>query len=98
MTQDRLFIASYLDALLVRRGKAVTLRYVSTTGTSVVLEVFKGARRVAAVAGTARPGKNAIRWNGKVDRKTAPRGTFRLALKATTGEQVAQDRATVRLR
>ena len=98
VTQDRLFIASYLDALLVRRGKAVTLRYVSTTGARVVLEVFKGARRVAAVAGTARSGKNAIRWNGKVDRKTAPRGTYRLALKATTGEQVAQDRATVRLR
>ena len=97
-TQDRLFVASYLDALLVRRGKAVTLRYVSTTGARVVLEVFKGARRVAAVAGTARPGKNAIRWNGKVDRKRAPRGTYRLELKATTGEQVAQDRATVRLR
>ena len=98
VTQDRLFVASYLDALLVRRGKAVTLRYVSTTGARVVLEVFKGARRVAAVAGTARPGKNAIRWNGKVDRKKAPRGTYRLELKATAGEQVAQDRATVRLR
>ena len=98
VTQDRLFVASYLDALLVRRGKAVTLRYVSTTDARVVLEVLKGARRVAAVAGSARPGKNAIRWNGKVDRKNAPRGTYRLALKATAGEQVAQDRATVRLR
>jgi hypothetical protein len=82
----------------VRRGKAVTLRYVSTTSARVVLEVFKGARRVAALPGDARPGKNAIRWDGKVDRKKAPRGTYRLNLTATAGAQVARDKATVRLR
>jgi hypothetical protein len=98
VTQDRLFIASYLDALRVRRGRAVTLRYVSTTSARVVLQVFKGARRVAAVPGTARAGKNRIRWNGKVDRRKAPRGTYKLRLTATSGDQVAKDRATVRLR
>jgi hypothetical protein len=87
-----------LDALTIRRGRAVTLRYVSTTSARVVLEVLKGTRRVAAVPGNARPGKNAIRWNGKVGRKTAPAGTYRMKLTATTGQQVAQDRATVRLR
>ena len=98
LTQDRLFIASFLDALKVRRGRAVTLRYISTASARTVLEVFRGARRVAAVAGNARPGKNAIRWNGKVDRKKAGRGTYKLRLIATAGAQVARDSATVRLR
>jgi hypothetical protein len=94
---DRLFIASYLDSLTVRRGRPVTLRYVATTSARVVLEVFKGARRVAAVPGNARAGKNAIRWNGKVERKKAPRGVYKLKLTATAGTQVARDRATVRV-
>jgi hypothetical protein len=98
VTQDRLFIASYLDGLTARRGRAVTLRYVSTTSARVVLEVLKGTRRVAALPGTARPGKNAIRWNGKVDGSNAPAGIYRLKLTATSGEQVARDRVTVRLR
>ena len=98
MTVDRLFVASYLDALTARRGKAVTLRYVSTTSAQAMLEVFRGARRVAAAGGPAHAGKNALRWNGKVDGKAAPRGRYKLKLTATAGDQVATDRATVRLR
>ena len=98
VTVDRLFIASYLDGLTARRGKPVILRYVSTTSAQVMLEVFKGARRVSAAVASARPGKNAIRWNGKVDGKKAPRGLYKLRLKATSGDQVATDKATVRLR
>jgi len=98
VTVDRLFVASYLDGLSARRGKRVTLRYVSTTTAQVMLEVFRGTRRVFATVGSARPGKNAIRWNGKVDRKKAPAGLYRLKLTATSGDQVATDRAAVRLR
>jgi hypothetical protein len=98
VTVDRLFIASYLDGLTGRRGKPVILRYVSTTGAQAMLEVFRGARRVSATVGSARPGKNAIRWNGKVDGKKAPRGRYKLRLTATSGDQVAKDRATIRLR
>ena len=98
VTVDRLFIASYLDSLTGRRGKPVILRYVSTTSAQVMLEVFRGARRVSATVASARPGKNAIRWNGKVDGKKAPRGLYKLRLTATSGDQVAKDRATIRLR
>jgi hypothetical protein len=98
VTVDRLFIASYLDGLTARRGRPVTLRYVSTTSAQVMLEVFRGARRVSAAVAGARPGKNAIRWNGKVDGKKAPRGLYKLRLTATSGDQVATDRAAVRLR
>jgi hypothetical protein len=98
VTVDRLFIASYLDGLTGRRGKPVILRYVSTTSAQVMLEVFKGTRRVSATVASARPGKNAIRWNGKVDGKKAPRGLYKLRLKATSGDQVATDKAAIRLR
>jgi hypothetical protein len=94
---DRLVIASFLDALTVRRGRTVMLRYVSTTSARVVLEVFKGSRRVAAISGRAREGRNAIRWNGKVRGKAAAAGLYRLLLRATSGEQLVTDRASIRI-
>jgi hypothetical protein len=63
----------------------------------VILEVFKGSRRVASVPGRAREGRNAIRWNGKAGGGTAPAGRYRLVLRATSGGQVVSDAATVRV-
>ena len=94
---DRLVVASFLDSLTVRRGKAVLVRYVSTTTARVVLEVFKGSRRVAAISGRAKEGRNSIRWNGKVSRKAAAAGRYKLVLRATSGAQLVTDRASVRI-
>ena len=93
----RLVIASYLDALAVRRGRPVVLRYVATTDAQIVLEVFRGAERVAAVPGRARAGRNAVRWNGRAGRVPAAAGRYRLLLRATAGEQAVSDRASVRV-
>ncbi len=97
MSFDRLVVASFLDSLTVRRGKPVLVRYVSTTSARVVLEVFKGSRRVAATSGRAKEGRNSIRWNGKVSRKAATAGRYKLVLKATSGAQLVTDRASVRI-
>jgi hypothetical protein len=97
VTTTRLMVASFLDALTARSGKPVVLRYVSTTSARVILEVFKGSRRVASVPGRARAGRNAIRWNGKAGRGAAPAGRYRLLLRATSGGQVVSDAATVRV-
>ena len=94
---DRLVVASFLDSLTVRRGKTVLVRYVSTTSARVVLEVFKGSRRVAAISGRAKEGRNSIRWNGKVSRKAAAAGRYKLVLRATSGAQLVTDRASVRI-
>ena len=94
---DRLVVASFLDSLTVRRGKPVLVRYVSTTTARVVLEVFKGSRRVAAISGRAKEGRNSIRWNGKVSRKAAAAGRYKLVLRATSGAQLVTDRASVRI-
>jgi hypothetical protein len=75
----------------------VLVRYVSTSSARVVLEVFKGSRRVAAISGRAREGRNAIRWNGKVSKKAAAAGTYKLVLRATSGDQLVTDRASVRI-
>jgi len=98
LTRDRLLVASFLDALSVRHGRPVVLRYVATTPAAVVLEVRKGSRRIAVISGRARAGSNAIRWNGRSGRAAAPAGSYKLLLTATAGEQVVRDRATVRLR
>jgi hypothetical protein len=90
-------VASFLDALTARSGRSVLVRYVATTDARVVLEVRKGKRRVAAVTGRAKEGRNAIRWNGKAGKKAAASGVYRLVLRATSGGQVASDTATVRL-
>jgi hypothetical protein len=97
VTVDRLYVASFLDSLTARRGRAVVLRYVSTSTARVVLQVFKGSRRVAAVPGRAKAGLNSIRWKGKIGGRAAPAGTYRLVLRATSGAQVASDRASIRL-
>lgn len=97
VTTPRLMVASFLDALSARSGKSVLVRYVSTTDARVILEVFKGSRRVAAVSGRAREGRNTIRWNGKAGSKAATAGSYRLVLRATSGGQTARDSATVRV-
>ena len=97
VTTPRLMVASFLDALSARSGRSVLVRYVSTTDARVILEVFKGSRRVAAVSGRAREGRNAIRWNGKAGSKAATAGSYRLVLRATSGGQTARDNATVRV-
>ena len=97
MTRPKLLIASFLDSLTARRGKPVLLRYVSTTDARVILEVFKGKRRVASIPGRAREGRNAIRWNGKAGGRAAAAGVYKLVLRATSAGQVVSDAATVRV-
>jgi hypothetical protein len=52
---------------------------------------------VAAISGRAREGRNAIRWNGKVGRKAAAAGRYKFVLRATSGDQLVTDRASVRI-
>jgi len=94
---DKLFIAAFPPKLVGVAGKRVTLNYVSTAPATVRLDVLKGSKRVARVTGTAEPGRNSIRWNGKIGKKAAGPGTYPLRLTAVAGDQTAVDTATVRL-
>ena len=47
---------------------------------------------------TARTGRNAIAWNGRIGRKAAPAGAYRLVLIARSADgQTATARARLRL-
>ena len=68
-------------------GKLVKVRYVSTIAAGVKLEVLKGRKAVAGVAGRARVGVNMIAWNGRKGTKPAAPGLYKLRLTAVNGSQ-----------
>ena len=81
------FLIAILDArnrIASRRG--LRIRYVSTMSAAVQLEVIRGERRVARVARTARLGRNAIRWNGRIGKRRADAGRYTLRLTAVAAD------------
>ena len=76
----RLVAALVMPKVKAKRGRTVTVRYVTTVAAGATLDVLKGRKRVAEVTQQAAVGTNRIRWNGKAGRKAAARGTYTLAL------------------
>jgi hypothetical protein len=76
----RLVAALVTPKVKAKRGRTVTVRYVTTVAAGATLDVLKGRKRVAEVTQQAAVGTNRIRWNGKAGRKAAARGTYTLAL------------------
>ena len=82
----RLVAALVAPKVKARRGRAVTLQYVSTVAATATLDVLKGRKRVAEVTQQAAVGTNRIRLNGKAGRKAAARGTYTLALTLSSAD------------
>jgi DNA-binding beta-propeller fold protein YncE len=91
----KLLVALFEARLKATAGKSVAVRYVATRDAAVTLDVLQGSKRVARVAGRAKTGANRIAWNGKIGRKAAKPGTYRLLLTAKTDDQTATGQATV---
>jgi hypothetical protein len=91
----RLLVVPLDTSLRARSGRRVTVRYVATRAATVTLEVRRGGRVRSRVRTRARTGRNVVRWNGRIGRRAAPRGTYQLRLVASAGSQRA--RANVRL-
>jgi DNA-binding beta-propeller fold protein YncE len=94
----RLEVAIVDEALRVKAGKRVTLRYLATLASRVTLDVRRGSRRVASVSGRSIAGRNRIAWNGKDGRKAAAPGTYKLTLTAVNGNQRDSDTLNVAVR
>jgi DNA-binding beta-propeller fold protein YncE len=94
----KLVVALFSRNLKGVAGKRVRLGYVSTLAASAQLDVLKGAKRVARARGRARVGANTIAWNGRIGRKLAKPGLYRLRLTAVNGSQKATQTATLRVR
>ena len=82
----RLVAALVAPKVKAKRGRAVTLQYVSTVAATATLDVLKGRKRVAQVTQQAAVGTNRIRWNGKAGRKAAARGTYTLTLTLSSAD------------
>jgi hypothetical protein len=73
------------------------LAYVSTTSARVILEVFKRKRkrRFAAIPGSAKPGRDGIRWNGKAGSGAAAPASTGSSCARSRAAMAASDAATV---
>jgi uncharacterized repeat protein (TIGR01451 family) len=85
----KLVVVPVSSKLRARTGKKVTFSYVSTLDAQTTLDVLKGSKRVARVRGQAKTGVNKLRWSGKVGRKAASAGSYKLRLTAVNGDQKA---------
>jgi hypothetical protein len=92
----KLLVAIPSTGLKAKSGKAVKLGYLATTDAATVLEIRKGSKLIKTVQGRAKTGKNTISWNGKIGKKRAPAGRYKLTLKATsTDGQTASGSASL---
>jgi DNA-binding beta-propeller fold protein YncE len=94
----KLVVALFSRNLKGVAGKRVRLGYVSTLAASAQLDVLKGTKRVSRTRGRARVGANTIAWNGRIGRKLAKPGLYRLRLTAVNGSQRATQTASLRVR
>ena len=98
----KLLLALAADRLKMRSGKKLKAKYVITSAAALTLEIYKrrGKRPLARKNGTANElGRHKIKWNGKIKRKRAKPGRYRLALTATgADQQTATDQIPLRIR
>lgn len=86
---DRFILAAAFgqDPYRARRGRSLTVRYVSTLAADVTVEIRKGSRVIKRQLARARAGRN------KLTIRNLPRGRFTLRLRAFITGQTSTDTA-----
>jgi hypothetical protein len=82
----KLLLAPLSSSLAGAAGRPVSLGYVATMAAAATLTVVRGGRTVATVRGTARTGRNAIRWSARRSGRPAPTGAYKLMLRLTAAD------------
>ncbi len=82
------------------RGKRVRMRFVLSAPAKVTLTVLRGKKVVAKLSTTRRTsGRGSLTWNGRIKRKLAPRGAYKIIVRAVSPVgATARDTATLRIR
>jgi hypothetical protein len=93
----KLLVVASATRLVARAGKRVSLRYLSTVAATSTLHVRRAGKRVATVRAAARSGANTISWNGRIGKKAARAGSYRLTLRAV-GADGQSDTTTATLK
>ncbi|HEV2724547.1 MAG TPA: hypothetical protein VGV10_07925, partial [Thermoleophilaceae bacterium] len=81
------------------RGKRVQVPFVLSGPAKVTLTVLRGNRVVAKLSTTRRrAGRGLLTWNGKIKRKLAPRGRYKIKVRAVSAAGAAAlDAAKLRI-
>ena len=97
---SRLMVWLSSASLKAARGKAVKVSFVLNGPAKVTLTVMRGTKVVARRSTTRRAaGRGALTWSGKIKGKRAPRGTYKIRLRAISPvSSMASDSATLRIR
>ena len=96
----RLMVWLSSASLKVARGRSVKVSFVLNGPAKVTLTVMRGKKVVATRTTTRRAaGRGALTWNGKIRGRRAPRGTYKIRLRAISPvSSMASDSATLRIR
>lgn len=99
VTPVPLVVALADTKLTGRSGRPLALHYAATTRAVARIDVRRGAAGVvASVVGKARKGSNVISWNGMINGKPAPAGTYQLTLQLDgEGDAATSVTASVRM-
>ncbi len=80
------------------RGKRVRLAFRLSRRARVTITVLRGKRVVAKLVGRRNAGRGSLTWNGKIKRRRASSGNYRIILRAVPAAGAsARDSATLRL-
>ncbi|MCW2961741.1 MAG: hypothetical protein JWM90_2128 [Thermoleophilia bacterium] len=82
----RVVVASLKPSIASRTGARVVVPYLSTSSGMTTLTIRRGVKVVATTKAKAKLGRNAIAWNGKLGKKFAPAGTYKLLLSTTSAD------------
>jgi hypothetical protein len=94
----KLLVGVLQPRLTALTGRRVSVRYLSTAGAAVRLEVHRGGRLLATVPERATVGLNRIAWNGRVRGRRAAPGRYRLVIRAASADgQTASDSVSLRV-
>jgi Domain of unknown function (DUF4394) len=93
VTRDRLAAALATERLGGRAKRKLAVRFVTTVRALVTLELRRGSRVVAQVAGQSGPGRARLTF-----RRLPARGRYTLRLTAVAGDQAVRDAGRVRVR
>jgi hypothetical protein len=96
--EPELFMVISSAKLASVAGKRLSVPYVSTGAADTVLEVRLGRKVIARVTGRAKPGRNAIAWNGKDGKKAAKPGRYTVSLTGVAPGKKSTDTVPLTLR
>jgi hypothetical protein len=77
-TRTRLILTLSLSKITAKRGAEVPVGFALGRAAKVVLRVKHAGRTVEVIRASAREGRNAVRWDGRLGRKAAPHGRYRI--------------------